>query len=79
MDVDAFSLKKGPTESGAVPTQKIKYLLVEPSPVGGEVLPFNLLETLPKYWLVGLAILIPVLLLIYRKREPVLSLLSRII
>jgi hypothetical protein len=79
MDVDAFSLKKGPTESGTVPTQEIKYLLMEPSPVGGEILPFNLLETLPKYWLFGVALLIPLVLLLYKKRDLALNLLSHVI
>lgn len=75
MDVEAFSFKEGPTESGSDPN----FIKRIPEAIGGEILPFNLLEAFPKYWLLLLVLLIPVFVVIYKKRNLALNLLSRII
>jgi hypothetical protein len=77
MDVEVFSMKEGPTESGFTPTNGVK--IVVKKAVGGELLPFNLLETLPKYWILMLALLLPALIILYKKRDLALNLISRII
>ena len=74
MDVQAFSIKEGPTESGD--TAQIKPII---EAVGGELLPFNLLEILPKYWILLLALLLPAFIILYKKRDLALNLISRII
>jgi hypothetical protein len=80
MKVEAFSIKEGPTESGVGEAfRRVRFLLVEPEAVGGEILPFNLLEILPKYWILILALLLPAFVLLYRKRDLALNLISRII
>jgi len=75
MDVEAFSIKEGPTESGE-PAPPIKPII---EAVGGELLPFNLLEILPKYWILLLALLLPACIILYKKRDLALNLISRII
>jgi hypothetical protein len=67
--VDAFSLKKGPTESG-------EEVALE---VGGEILPFKMLNLLPKYWILFALLLIPLTVIIYKKRSVVMNILNRII
>ena len=66
MDVQAFSIKEGPTESGALPVIK-KIMFAEP--IGGELLPFNLLETFPRSWILFFVMFLPLFLLIYKKRD----------
>ncbi len=75
MNIEAFSIKEGPTESGI--EQVIKKII--PEALGGEVLPFNLIEALPKYWLLLLILALPAFILLYRKRDLALNLVSRII
>jgi hypothetical protein len=78
MDVEAFSIKEGPTESGFSSTNQVIKKII-PEAVGGEILPLNLIEALPKYWLLILVLLLPAAVLIYRKRDLALNLISRII
>lgn len=74
MNVQALSIKEGPTESGEIaPGRPIIKV------AGGELLPFNLLDTLPKYWILILALLLPALIILYKKRDLALHLISRII
>jgi len=75
MDVEAFSIKKGPTESGTGNTVK----KIIPEAIGGELLPLNLLEAFPKYWILMLALLLPALIILYKKRDLAINLISRII
>ena len=75
MDVEAFSIKEGTTESGD-PAPPMKPII---DAVGGELLPFNLLEVLPKYWIFLLALLLPAFIIIYKKRDLALNFISRII
>ena len=42
--VDGLSIKSGPTESGNVARPISR-------PVGGEIIPFDLLASLSKYWI----------------------------
>jgi hypothetical protein len=74
MNVEAFSIKEGPTESGEPATFKP---IIEA--VGGEILPFNLLEVFPKYWILIFALLLPVFVVLYKKRDLALNFISRII
>jgi len=60
--VDGFSLKAGPTQSGAVPAPT-------PYPVGGEIVGIDALSVfLSKYWILLLLLLIPVAFALYKKR-----------
>ena len=45
--------------------------------VGGEILPFNLLEALPKYWILMLALRARIIL--YKNRDTALNMISKII
>ncbi|MFP3952126.1 MAG: hypothetical protein ACLFVP_08335 [Candidatus Bathyarchaeia archaeon] len=69
--VDAFNIKAGPTESGV-------NNYVAPTPVGGEILPFNLFESTPIQLAVLLILMIPVAILVYKKRDLALNLVSRL-
>ncbi|MCP8311103.1 MAG: hypothetical protein L6N94_06365, partial [Candidatus Methylarchaceae archaeon HK01M] len=63
--VDALNLKSGPTESGEAPAPIEP---IEPStPVGGELLP-----AVSQYWLLILLLLLPLGLLLYKKRSTLL-------
>ena len=75
MDVEAFSIKEGPTESGTGNT--IKKIITDA--VVGEILPFNLLEAFPKLWIILLTILLPAFIILYKKRDIGFNLISRII
>lgn len=75
MIVEAFSIKEGPTESG----NDVLFKKIIPEAVGGELLPFNLIEAFPKHWVLILAILLPVFVILYKKRDLALNLVSRII
>ena len=75
MDVEAFSIKEGPTESGTGNT--IKKIITDA--VGGEVIPFNLLESVPKLWIMLLALLLPAFIVLYKKRDTALDLISKVI
>lgn len=71
--VEALSLKPGPTQSGGIgqpPPQA--------PPVGGEMLPVDKLSVfLSNYWiLVVLVLLLPVVMVFYKKREMALKLLT---
>jgi hypothetical protein len=72
--VDAFSLKKGPTESGGTSN----FISEVPEAVGGELLPFNLLGSIPAHVFVFLLFMIPVFLLLYWKRDYALNLVARL-
>jgi len=69
--VDGLSIKSGPTESG--------FARPPPRPVGGEIIPFDLLASLSKYWILLVILLFPLVLLMYKRREIALKLLSRAI
>jgi len=69
--VEALTLKPGPTQSGGVEQPP-------PQPVGGEMLSVDKLSVfLSNYWiLVVLVLLLPVALVLYKKREMALKLLT---
>jgi hypothetical protein len=69
--VEALTVKPGPTQSGGVAQPA-------PQPVGGEMLPVDKLSVfLSNYWtLVVLVLLLPVALVLYKKREMALKLLT---
>jgi len=69
--VDGLSIKSGPTESG--------FVRPRPRPVGGEIIPFDLLASLSKYWILLVILLFPLVLLMYKRREIALKLLSRVL
>lgn len=75
MNVQAFSIKEGPTESGD-PSAPVKPII---EAVGGELIPLNLIETFPKYWILILALLLPAFVILYKKRATALNLISRFI
>jgi hypothetical protein len=66
--VDAFNIKEGPTESG-----------VDVGAVGGELLPFNLIESLPLHVIILMILMTPAFLLLYKKRDYALNLIARIL
>jgi len=70
--VEALTLKPGPTQSGAAGPA------LPQTPVGGEMLPVDKLSVfLSNYWiLVVLVLLLPVALALYKKREMALKLLT---
>ena len=68
--VDGLGIKSGPTESGYGARRPLE-------PVGGEIIPFDLLASLSKYWILLLILLLPLVLLMYKRREIALNLLSR--
>ena len=74
MNVQAFSIKEGPTESGEIAPGKP---LIDV--VGGNILPFNLFDALPKYWIIMLVLLLPVFIILYKKRDLALHLISKVI
>ncbi len=78
MKVSAFSIKEGPTESG-IPVPPPNNLHVTPSPVGGELFPFNLVQIIPKQWIIILILLLPAALVLYKKREVAMDLITRIL
>jgi hypothetical protein len=69
--VHAFNFKGGPTESGT--TQPVF------QPVGGEILPFNLLSVLPKYWIMLALLLIPPAFVLYKRRDLAMNLINRLL
>ena len=75
MNVQAFSIKEGPTESGE-PAAPVKLIV---KAVGGELLPFNLIETLPKGWIIIMLLILPACVILYKKRDTALNLISRFI
>jgi len=72
--VEAFNLKGGPTESGGTSTNN----LLPSEPVGGEIIPFNLFKALPIQLLLILVIMIPVIVLVYKKRDLALNIISKV-
>jgi hypothetical protein len=75
MEVEAFSIKEGPTESGIEEIMK----KIIPESVGGELIPINLLEAFPKHWILIFALILPAFIVLYKKRDLALNLISRII
>jgi len=71
--VEALTIKPGPTESGVVQPPY--------TPVGGELIPIDKLSVfLSNFWLlVVLILLLPAMILFYRKRNLVLKFISPII
>ena len=71
--VEALNLKSGPTQSGAAPLPS--------GPVGGEMVPIDKLSVfLSNYWiLVILLLLLPAALVLYKKREIALKLLTPVL
>ena len=68
--VSALSVKPGPTESGAVPTQ----------PVGGTVVPVDkLLVFLFNFWPIIILLLLPAAFMLYKKRDFVLKMFAPVI
>ena len=78
MNISAFSIKEGPTESG-IPIPPPNNLHVTPSPVGGEIVPLNLIQIIPKHWIIMLILLLPAALVLYKKREVAIELITRIL
>ena len=78
MNASAFSIKKGPTESG-IPVPPPNNLHVTPSPVGGELVPLNLVQIIPKQWIIILILLLPAALVLYKKREAAMELITHIL
>ena len=74
MNVQAFSIKEGPTESGEIAPGKPIIDVV-----GGNLIPFNLLDAIPKYWIIMLALLLPAMIILYKKRDLALHLISKVI
>lgn len=71
-NVDALSIKPGPTESG-VPSPS-----PSPPPVGGEILPVDKLSVfILQYWPIIVLMLLPFGLLLYKKRDILMRLLFR--
>ena len=67
-DVEALTLKPGPTISGGVA-----------EPVGGEILPIDKLSVfLSNYWILILFLLLPFGFLLYKKRDMVIRFLTRV-
>jgi hypothetical protein len=75
--VDAFNVKKGPTESGTVPVTPLPVERI-PDAVGGELIPFDLVSSLPLHILLLFVLMVPAFLLLYRKRDYVLNLVARL-
>ena len=74
--VEALNLKSGPAQSGAVSQPGNP-----PTPVGGEMLAVDKLSVfLSNYWiLVILLLLLPAALVLYKKREVALKLLTPVL
>jgi len=73
---EALTIKPGPTESGEVATTSRP----PPTPVGGEMLPVDKLGVfLSQYWLLIIILMVPLMLLLYVKRNAALKLLSPIL
>ena len=67
--IEAFRIKPGPTESGEIP-----------EPIGGELLPTDILPTfLSQYWLLIVLFLIPLGLLFYKKRDRIFPLMLKLL
>ncbi|MBD3206948.1 hypothetical protein GF319_11490 [Candidatus Bathyarchaeota archaeon] len=74
IQVEAFNLKNGPTESGTVPNGIPMDRI--PEAVGGELLPFDVLKAIPPHVLLLLIFAIPAVVLLYKKRDYALNLLA---
>jgi hypothetical protein len=68
--VDALRIKEGPTESGVL-SQRV------PETVGGELIPFDLLASIPKHWLILVVLLLPLAIILYKKRNVTVPLITR--
>ena len=73
--VEALTIKPGPSESGFVPSPP------PPTPVGGELIPIDKLSVfLSNFWLlIVLILLLPAMILFYKKRNLVLKFLAPLI
>ena len=67
--VEAFNIVAGPTGTGAEPPA--------PIPVGGELVPAEIFSVLPKYAILVLILLLPVILIFGKKRSTILEFLSK--
>ena len=76
MRVDGLSIKPGPTESGNSGTNHV--LRLGPPAVGGELLPANF-WLMPKHLILILILLIPLGLILYKKRDLASNLLTKLI
>ena len=62
-NVDALTIKAGPTESGQTTSPP-------PGPVGGEVIPIDKISLfLSQYWFLIAILLLPVAYVLYKKRR----------
>ncbi|MCP8305172.1 MAG: hypothetical protein H3Z50_06895 [archaeon] len=62
--VDALSLKPGPTESGIIIEPEV------PGPVGGELVPTDILPAfLSQYWILIILLFLPLGFLLYKRRN----------
>jgi len=70
-----LTIKAGPSESGVAPSPP------PPTPVGGELIPIDKLSVfLSNFWLlIVLILLLPAMVLFYKKRNSVLKLISPLI
>jgi hypothetical protein len=70
--VEGLTIKRGPAEGLA------QVVTVKPAPVGGELIPANLLASLPRHLLLLLILLLPLGFLLYRKSGSTLKTLTRL-
>jgi hypothetical protein len=70
--VEAFNLKGGPTESGEIPPSVVT------DAVGGELLPFDIIKALPAHMIMILVLMVPLLILLYKKRDYAVNLIARL-
>lgn len=62
-NVDALTLKAGPTQSGVQPPP--------PQPVGGEIIPIDKISVfMSQYWvLIAILVALPLMFVLYKKRS----------
>ena len=69
--IEAFNIAAGPTGTGVEPPAPI------PIPVGGELLLAEIFPVLPKYAILILILLLPVIFIFGKKRSTILEFLSK--
>jgi hypothetical protein len=69
--IEAFLINAGPTGTGLDPPKPV------PLPVGGEVLPAEIFSVLPKYVLLALILLLPIILVFGKKRDVIMDFMSK--
>lgn len=67
--VEAFNIVAGPTGTGLDPPP--------PPPIGGELVPVEIFSVLPKYAILILIFLLPVILIFGKNRSTILEFLSK--